>query len=130
VRRRGALIASQQIDRGEAGGGAPLVLAPCFGAARDSAARACRARPWLSLLGFHQPDLLRGGFFVVQDTLLEIERLKRLHRATELELQPLALRRHLTFQEETVMSELKRKKLRLKDRLVRLESIPPAPLAR
>ena len=67
---------------------------------------------------------------MVQDTLLEIERLKRLHRATELELQPLAQRRHLTFQEETVMSELKRKKLRLKDRLVRLESIPPAPLVR
>jgi hypothetical protein len=65
--------------------------------------------------------------FMIQDTLLEIERLKRLHRAMELELQPLAQRRHLTLQEETVMNELKRKKLRLKDRLTWLESIPPQP---
>jgi hypothetical protein len=67
---------------------------------------------------------------VIQDTLIEIERLKRIHRATELELQPLAQRRHLTFQEETVMTELKRKKLRLKDRITRLESVPPGPIAR
>jgi hypothetical protein len=64
---------------------------------------------------------------VIQDILIEIERVKRLHRATELELQPLAQRRHLTFQEETTMTELKRRKLQLKDRLTKLESIPPGP---
>lgn len=67
---------------------------------------------------------------MIQDTLIEIERLKRLHRAAELELQPLVQRRHLTFQEETTMTELKRKKLQLKDRLTQLESIPPGPSVR
>jgi hypothetical protein len=82
------------------------------------------------LLAFRPRDPPPGGFFVNQDTLIEIERLKRIHRATELELQPLTQRRHLTFQEETTMTELKKKKLRLKDRLTRLETIPPGPIDR
>lgn len=57
----------------------------------------------------------------------EILRLKRLHRAADLELAPLCRRLHLNSAEEMAIRELKKRKLQLKDRIHRLSSIPPSP---
>lgn len=57
----------------------------------------------------------------------EILRLKRLHRAADLELAPLRRRLHLSTAEEMALRDLKKRKLQLKDRIQRLSSMPPGP---
>jgi hypothetical protein len=57
----------------------------------------------------------------------EILRLKRLHRAADLELAPLSRRLHPSSAEELAIRDLKKRKLQLKDRIQRLSSIPPSP---
>ena len=64
---------------------------------------------------------------MIQVSFDEILRLKRLHRAADLELAPLSRRRHLSATEEMAIRDLKKRKLQLKDRITRLSSIPPKP---
>ena len=53
---------------------------------------------------------------------MEIQRLKRLHQGTELELLLLTGRPYLTPDEQVEVRELKKRKLLLKDHISRLES--------
>jgi len=53
----------------------------------------------------------------------EIQRLRRLHQGTDLELLLLTGRPYLTPREEVEVRELKKRKLQLKDRIQWLESI-------
>lgn len=53
----------------------------------------------------------------------EILRLRRLHQGAERELDVFVERRHLSAREQLAMMQLKKRKLLLKDRIARLESM-------
>ena len=60
---------------------------------------------------------------MVRAAQMEIQRLRRLHQGTDLELLLLTGRQYLSPREELEVRELKKRKLQLKDRIQWLESI-------